>query len=91
MTQPNPLQITHQAESETQIDKAQVDIRIPQNKFARGSATQPDLHSFRHEELPVMNKIPQTKDEYRDLRQHYKIISKNQGIDGVMNEEHSKE
>ena len=61
-----------------------MDIRIPENKFAKGSATQPDLHSFRQDEFPVMNNIPQTKEEYRDLRQHYKIISKDQGLDGVL-------
>ena len=38
-----------------------------------------------------MNNIPQTKEEYRDLRQHYKIISKDQGLDGVLQAEHSKD
>ena len=53
--------------------------------------TQPDLHSFRNEELPIMNRLPQTKDEYRDLRQHYKIMSRDQGLDGVMQKEHGRE
>lgn len=38
-----------------------------------------------------MNRLPQTKDEYRDLRQHYKIMSKDQGLDGVMQKEHGRE